>query len=486
MPNLSKYSSKCYRFISQHTPLGFSFDEPINTEFTDCMFDIIKDNRSNLPEFHGTFVSQIERKGNELLVFQLLKALHRVNKVKLFISPLSEPELREIDRIVTENDQEGFISFYEIHTRDINIGRARSENITEIQNIYLQMDSNPEIGKLLYDNPFISLDIHHFAETSILKHYIYRDTNTTINLFIDVNHDRPNMNNIMHICRFMRDLSKKRNPLLLNILYSPKKKKLPTGKTFMPANVNSGSALTGVFINLWRKEELHKVLIHELIHYFEIDFVHPIYRSKIAQDYTKKLHNTYRICGDDRIGEAYTEALAIIIHCSYIAYMLGFKKEEIRHLLELEINFSLFQMAKILKHSDIETVAKLKRDDDSPICLKQDTSVFSYYIIKVSLLVMFNDFIEFVQNYNHNNGMSCGKSSDKFWDDYISEYIELIGRALENKKMITRAQVYLKILYSGKANYRTSATRDERDEDISWMALSTRMSSCEINLHTPY
>ena len=39
-------------------------------------------------------------------------------------------------------------------------------------------------------------------------------------------------------------------------------------------NINSGSTYVGSEITIWRSEELYKVLFHELIHYFKLDYRH--------------------------------------------------------------------------------------------------------------------------------------------------------------------------------------------------------------------
>ena len=62
---------------------------------------------------------------------------------------------------------------------------------------------------------------------------------------------------------------------------------------------------------IWRKEEFYKVLIHELTHYFGVDFY-------ITDNIYKKLEKHFgeliNILGVDRINESYTETIALTIH----------------------------------------------------------------------------------------------------------------------------------------------------------------------------
>ena len=81
-----------------------------------------------------------------------------------------------------------------------------------------------------------------------------------------------NIDNIFHIIKFMSKIANVNIITKINILCSNFKKDMRgDGKILTPINVNSGSTLRKQYINLWRHEELEKVLIHELIHYYNID-----------------------------------------------------------------------------------------------------------------------------------------------------------------------------------------------------------------------
>ena len=74
---------------------------------------------------------------------------------------------------------------------------------------------------------------------------------------------------IFDIISIMRSLSDNNGHILINIWNTHHKKYLPKHcNRLEPENINSGATLPGHYINLWRMEELYKVLIHELIHTF--------------------------------------------------------------------------------------------------------------------------------------------------------------------------------------------------------------------------
>jgi len=83
---------------------------------------------------------------------------------------------------------------------------------------------------------------------------------------------------------FMRKLCKNEKPLKIWVWPTPWKKTLPKSGQFTEGDINSGSStmwLLGPRANengdicLWRKEEILKVLVHELVHAFRIDTKDP-------------------------------------------------------------------------------------------------------------------------------------------------------------------------------------------------------------------
>lgn len=76
---------------------------------------------------------------------------------------------------------------------------------------------------------------------------------------------------------FMRKLCNNKKPLLIHIWPTPWRKSFPKSKIFTEDDINSGSSTTLLgtkdngYIYLWRKEEILKVLVHEIIHAFRID-----------------------------------------------------------------------------------------------------------------------------------------------------------------------------------------------------------------------
>ena len=138
----------------------------------------------------------------------------------------------------------------------------------------------------------------------------------------------------------MRALSGHTNHIKINIWNTPYAKELSYKcSKLTPVNINSGSTLPGHFINLWRDEELYKVLIHELVHTFFLDFrddgtIEPYIRTHFGIEIDSPVY----------IWESYTEFIAIIIHSIYISKTVN----DVIKLLSVEKYFGYYQCLVLL------------------------------------------------------------------------------------------------------------------------------------------
>jgi hypothetical protein len=196
---------------------------------------------------------------------------------------------------------------------------------------------------------------------------------------------------ISKIISFLRKLFKKESLYVKLIVFLGKQKKyIPLGNEaddpniISPDNVNSGSTIRETIVMIWREEEFYKVLIHELIHYFCVDFYlsDDVY-NKINKVFTK----IFTINGIDRVNESYTEALAISIHSIIYSQIKNIKFSEV---LAYEILFSNFQIAKLLRYMKFR-----KYEDITHKKISQMTSACSYYIVKCMFLTNYHKLLQF-------------------------------------------------------------------------------------------
>jgi hypothetical protein len=307
--------------------------------------------------------------------------------------------------------------------QDINIYHTYQRNFENINDFYdwynnnvfnINLKSqNSLLDDIIYKNPFVSSQVHFEIESNdiILCKYTYEYI--TINYFHINKNDAININNIIQITKIMSNITNNKNSIIINIINTDLKKQLST-KKINPNNVNSGSCLPKQFINIWRTEEINKVLFHELIHFYEL---HP--DSFLLDNYFQSKFGTSKRLN---IIEAYVETMAIIIHTLYVLYKLKLNKDNLHtnftEMIKYETNHSLFQVAKILNHYKIKNMSHLM-ENFYLLDINTNTSVFSYYIVKCALLCHIDEFIKFISHNINFNGRE-------------SEFIYMIEKSLSN------------------------------------------------------
>lgn len=163
------------------------------------------------------------------------------------------------------------------------------------------------------------------------------------------------------------------------------KKRIPTKD-----DINSGSCLTmsnKCIINIWRKEEILKVTLHEMFH--ALKFSHYSDRDDILHHFKQKYKIYSKKINTD---EAYTEIWANLINCFLISKKFGNNVKElfIKSVL-IEKEYSLFQAKKIIHNS-------LKPD----LYLDKNTNVTSYFLIRAELYNNLKEFLKYCRTKNEN------------------------------------------------------------------------------------
>jgi hypothetical protein len=188
----------------------------------------------------------------------------------------------------------------------------------------------------------------------------------------------------------------------IKIYLTDEKKTLPIipGETIGVEHVNS--AFSNICqrdgeIVIYRKEEWFKVLIHESLHNYGIDFT--------LMDQTKMATHLFKVFPiganiDNAIfSETYTETWAELLNIAFISLDLMDSEDSnpntfslyFHFLTQIELLHSLSQTQKILQHFDLSYKSLLERK--SAEVYKQSSHVFEYYILKTVLLVNYGEFL---------------------------------------------------------------------------------------------
>lgn len=268
--------------------------------------------------------------------------------------------------------------------------------------IYNSLDDEIKIDilKKIYSNNFIPLKIVKWIECYANNYIQIKFANITINILDDKNIDSELINHIIIIIRWLFAInSSPYIELNIYIFLSPEEKilndfclhSLNTDKNdkcyLSRTNVNSGASLYNSWIQIFRREEILKVLIHELIHYLELDI--NVYANIIDE---KCSHiNIHSKSNNILVNEAYTEFLAIYLHTMYITkikYPYSFQNEFWK-LYILEEKYTIYQINKIFKNYSIPNLEYFR----NPNNFIQYTNVISYYILKYLFLINTKYFI---------------------------------------------------------------------------------------------
>ncbi len=364
-----------------------------------------------------------------------LKPLHKDNEYPvyflLFFNLKKYSNVYDIDKI---NNFKDFCKWYEDNINKISFNKikqiiveSKDNDLLDLYNcLFKPIENRKQLHKIIYDNMFLPLDVQQHCESSIINYQKIKFLDCDINLY-KVKDDDFNIDFFMHIVAFMIQLAKTYNisPINpeINIFLGNQKKKFSNNQLIKgnilkltPENINSGSSISGIFVNVWRKEEVYKVLIHELIHYFGFDY-HVFDEFNKLENHFKQ---NYCIEGYNKINEAYTEFLAVIIHVAFVSEHL---KLDFDNLLEFELKFSLFQISKIMKYFNFSSCKELVKIDKCENKFNQSTSVFSYFCIKTALLMNATAILDFIVN----NNIVITKTHEK-------EFTDLVISSTENQK----------------------------------------------------
>lgn len=231
-------------------------------------------------------------------------------------------------------------------------------------------------------------------------------------------------------------------------------------------------------IIIYRKEEWFKAFLHETIHNFSFDF-----SSMNLHKFDKQMNSLFPVNIEFNAYESYCEMWARIINilfCSYNSLNINvngninfnslFNEFYLysEGLLQIERIFSFYQCNKVLTFMGL-TYENLYNDDKmSDILRKQlyreNTNVFSYYILTA---LFFNNYIDFIKWCYKNNDVfiKFNKSSEN-----LNNFFLLIKSKYKNTSFIKNLDSVKTILNKNK-------------DEFSRLNHSLRMTLFELNIN---
>jgi hypothetical protein len=242
-------------------------------------------------------------------------------------------------------------------------------------------------------------------------------------------------------------------------------------------NVNTAYTTTCPKISdivIFRKEEWFKVFMHETFHNFALDF-----SDMNVESSTKRILNIFPIKSDVNLFEAYAEFWAEFMNslfCSFFAMQDKNNEDEFisnaEYFLHFERTFGFFQLVKTLdfmglKYKDLYSNSKTS-SASRELLYKEDTSVFSYYVLN---LILFNNYQGFLSWCDSNNlSLLQFKKTSRNLDEFCN-YIE---KNYKTKSMLEGVSCTENLLSKMKSDKNVSSKK------TSYLMRNMRMTVCEL------
>lgn len=308
----------------------------------------------------------------------------------LFLSKIKIEDSIEIQKLFKYFKN---ISFYDLEL--ISQTKESHLNDMKLETSYLSKDMTYQISLLTNKHKY------HYKINKLDVYITVFFNEEDISFFID---------NIISVINYVASLHRGHNKKKIDITYIL----LDNLKSFNPKidseihkhNVNSGYCINSVdysSIVIWRKEEIVKVTIHELIHAFDESSYNDI--SETIENYqTRYLVTSHNI----NTKEAYTEIWANLINSYIVSIQVNNNQYDLfLKLLAYEKVFCEYQANKISK---ITKLKKEKRD------INQHTNILPYFIIRCEIYQKLPQFLMFCRE---NNNLYLKITDMKLWSQFL-------------------------------------------------------------------
>ena len=315
--------------------------------------------------------------------------------------------------------------------KDLN----RQVNCDEILLSVMDDEIKLDILEKVYANDFIPLKVINWIETQADNYIKITFRNIKIILLDSEKPSEELINHIITIIRWLFEINKTPDKKLDIYLFLSPEKKFAHNECLKSnyndrchlsrTNINSGASLYETWIQIFRKEEILKVLIHELIHYLELDINS---HSHIIDQKCSHI-NMHSNSNDILVNESYTELLAIYLYTIYITKIKldsnDSFEEKFWELYMLEEKYTIYQINKIFKNYSITDLSYFK----NPNNFVQYTNVISYFIIKYLFFINTKYFI-LTHSSKNNTVKIILYLLDKFYKLNIPKFNNIIDNSL--------------------------------------------------------
>ena len=250
------------------------------------------------------------------------------------------------------------------------------------------------------------------------------------------------LNLIIYILNgFKKDKIDKVKIVLIHCLL--KKIKPKNGLSLTSYHVNSGVS-DGEQVIVYRSEEMTKVLIHELVHFYGFDHHFEINANINIEESLNKLFNFNANCKSILIYEAYTDTFACLLNIMLYTILSSKESKDIyiKNLVK-ERKYILNQGSNILDHLGYSKNLKTK----SAYC--ETTNVMSYYVVKAILFADIDKFIEYLEDHNYH--LENATEFIELIHNNLAKFLEIIKTEKQNLNTLRMSNLDIKIKNKNKS-----------------------------------
>ena len=277
-------------------------------------------------------------------------------------------KLSDFHAFVRDKDLQGDIKFNTTFANKLDAKR-------DIDLLYLLREAGPYIPQEVLKEV---VNVHFEKHDNSIVRCSLLDAHCLLTM---INVEKANQLDIIRIahlvCSFIVTQNKlQKSKRIVSVYYSPilGEKHVSTNttnKTLTCLEVNSGVTLSNTVL-LFRHEEVLKVLIHELIHAFQVDLEIPNDMEHIGIQLAQK-HNVSSVV-PIRLNETFTE--------TYASFMNVIAS---RHLTDAQMLKKLEKMKQAFLSQSEKILCMMMFANNGKARMDQATHVFEYYIVKAAL-----------------------------------------------------------------------------------------------------
>ncbi len=218
----------------------------------------------------------------------------------------------------------------------------------------------------------------------------------------------------------------RRDHLDIYLLMTAAKKRVPDSRNELVNTEHVNTAFTYACspknrIVIFRKEDWFKTLIHETFHSLGFDFS----GHADADQYNDRVAAMFPGCDpavDFRIYESYCEIWAQLFNHLLASSSIESFYRNIRR----DGAFMVYQTQKYLNIYGL-SYDDLIRDGDHDVLYQENTNVFSYFVVRASLLWNLDAFLKWCVEHNNDNNNNGLLAPIVFAKGNVSNYVDLIG-----------------------------------------------------------